>query len=192
MKVHWEKRRLKNHVSCLVLALLLTSMLTAVPKVQPVSASGTIYIRADGSIDPPDVTISTVDNVTYILTGNITSDGDGIVVERDDIVVDGAGCTLQGTGSDAGIELPGSNNVTIRNVTITKFGYGIYVFDIATKSLVFDSQAKKINITGTTYTLPQGVLAWGKKYYWYMNTHNSAGWGSNSSVLYFQTQVPKQ
>jgi len=70
--------------------------------------------------------------------------------------------------------------------------YGLYIVDVATKSVVFSSQAKKINITGAAYTLPQGVLVWGKKYYWYMNSHNSAGWGSNSASLYFQTQAPKQ
>ena len=71
-------------------------------------------------------------------------------------------------------------------------GYGVYIFDVATKGIVFDSQVRKIDITGTSYIVPQGVLGWGKKYYWYMNTHNSAGWGTNSGPFYFQTQVPKQ
>jgi hypothetical protein len=74
MKVRWEERRLKNHVSCLVLALLLTGMLTAALKIQPVSANGTIYIRADGSIDPSNASISTLDNVTYTLTDSIVVD----------------------------------------------------------------------------------------------------------------------
>lgn len=55
---------------------------------------GTIYIRADGSIDPPTAPISTIDNVTYTLTSNIN---DSIVIERDNIVCDGAGQTVQGT-----------------------------------------------------------------------------------------------
>jgi len=88
---------------------------------------GTIYIRADGSIDPSDAPISTFDNVTYTLTGNITSDADGIVVERDNIVVDGAGYTVQGTGASGskGIGLSGRSNVTIKNMIIRYFWEGI-------------------------------------------------------------------
>jgi hypothetical protein len=58
--------------------------------------TGTVYIRADGSIDPPDAPIITYDNVTYTLIGNITSFGDGIVVERCDIIIDGSGYALEG------------------------------------------------------------------------------------------------
>jgi hypothetical protein len=36
-------------------------------EVQGVEASGTIYIRADGSIDPPTAPITTANNVTYTL-----------------------------------------------------------------------------------------------------------------------------
>ena len=68
--------------------------------------------------------------------------------------------------------------------------YGVYILDISTKSIVFNSQAGNINITGTEYALPSGVLAWGKSYYWYMNSFNSAGWGNYSAPLYFQTQTP--
>jgi len=95
--------------------------------IQTVEASGTIYIRADGSIDPPDAPISTVDNVTYTLTGNITSDADGIVVERSNITIDGDGYTLQGTGVDEskGIYLFGIDNVTIKNANIKWFYDGV-------------------------------------------------------------------
>jgi hypothetical protein len=38
--------------------------------VQSVKAQlGTIYIRADGSIDPPTALISTTDNITYTFMG---------------------------------------------------------------------------------------------------------------------------
>jgi len=68
--------------------------------------------------------------------------------------------------------------------------YGLYIRDLATDTLVFDSQARGIQITGTSYVLPSGVLQWGKPYRWNMNSHNSAGWGSYSGVLYFQTAPP--
>ena len=88
--------------------------------------TGTVYIRADGSIDPSDAPIQRDGNV-YTLTGNITSDADGIVVERNNIIINGAEYTLQGTGEDPykGIYLDGRSNVTIKNTTITNFYYGI-------------------------------------------------------------------
>jgi len=50
----------------LVLALALTllvGMLNVAFNIERAKASGTIYIRTDGSIDPPTAPISTVDNV---------------------------------------------------------------------------------------------------------------------------------
>jgi len=91
--------------------------------IQHVWAGGTIYIRADGTIDPQTAPIQRADN-TYIFTNNI--DG-SIVVERDNIVIDGAGHTLEGTGDEIGIYLSGRRNVTIRNMRIRNFRYGIYL-----------------------------------------------------------------
>jgi parallel beta-helix repeat protein len=83
-----------------------------------------IYIRVDGSIEPSTAAITTVDNITYTFTGNIY---DEIVVERDNIVVDGAGYTVQGTGASGskGIGLSGRSNVTIKNMIIRYFWEGI-------------------------------------------------------------------
>ena len=111
-------------VSGITLTLLLIGMLTLAFNIQPVEASGTIYIRADGSVDPDTAPISTVDNITYTFTDNIY---DEIVVERDNIVVDGVGYTLQGTGSGIGINLTARSNVTIENMEITAFTYGIFL-----------------------------------------------------------------
>jgi len=95
----------------------------------------TIYIRADGSVDPPTAPISSFDNVTYTLTGNIATDADGIVVERDNIVVDGAGYTLQGTESGNGIDLHGRTNVTVKNTQIKGFFIGIYLYASSNNSI---------------------------------------------------------
>ena len=116
----------------MILTLLLTGMLTLAFNIQPVKASGTIYIRADGSVDPPDAPITTLDNVTYTLTENITSSDDGIFVERDNIIIDGNGYTVQGSGTfgSRGIILTGRSNVTIKNTRITTFHYGITTLDI--------------------------------------------------------------
>ena len=89
-------------VSGIMMTLLFIGMFSLAIGVKPAKSTwtgGTIYIRADGSIDPPDAPIITYDNVTYTLTDNITSSADGIVVERDNIILDGGGYTVQGVGA---------------------------------------------------------------------------------------------
>jgi parallel beta-helix repeat protein len=106
--------------------------------IQPVKSSGTIYIRADGSIDPSTANISSLDNVTYTFTGDIN---DSIVVERDNIILDGRDYTLQGNGSGRGIEIIGRHNVTVQTVVVENFDYGIWAHS-----------CWNLNITGNTVT----------------------------------------
>ena len=134
----------RKMVSAITLTLLLTSLLTAAFNIQPVKASGTIYIRADGSVEPSTAPISSLDNITYTFTDNIY---DEIVVERDNIVVDGAGYILQGAGVDEskGIYLDGRSNVTIKNVNIKHFSYGIWLRYSSNNSITGN------NIANNTY-----------------------------------------
>jgi parallel beta-helix repeat protein len=112
---------LRKTVSGIMLTLLLISMLTLAFNIQPVKASGTIYIRDDGSIDPPDSPIERIGDL-YTLTGNIISSTDGIVIERDDMILDGAGFAVQGPRTvSIGLNLVGRNNVTIKNAEISGF-----------------------------------------------------------------------
>ena len=83
-----------------------------------------IYIRADGSIDPPTANIVSVDNVTYTFTDNIYSE---IVVNRSSITIDGNGYKLQGAGTGRGFDLSLVSAVTIKNTHITGFLWGIYI-----------------------------------------------------------------
>ena len=111
----------KKLVYLLIWVFVLIGFLGLAFRVQRVEAAGTIYIRADGSVEGT-MDISSVDNVTYTFTDNIN---DEIIIERDNIVVDGAGYTLQGTGSGTGIDLSWRSNVTIKNMEIKAFEYGI-------------------------------------------------------------------
>jgi len=112
-------------VLAMTLMIIVVGMLGVTLKIQRVEASETIYIKANGSIDPPTANITSVDNVTYFLTDNIN---ESIVVERDNIVVDGANFTVQGTGTGTGIYLNGTSNVTIRNMEIKEFENGIWLY----------------------------------------------------------------
>jgi parallel beta-helix repeat protein len=118
-------------VSGIFLILFLVGTFALGSKIQPANAQNTtIYINSDGSVSPPSAPISTVDNFTYTLTGNISSTNDGIVVERSNIVIDGNGYTVQlsQTGNNAnGLSLIGLSNVTVKNTSICDFWTGIYL-----------------------------------------------------------------
>lgn len=109
----------KRAASVAMLTLLLASLYTMF-NVPIVKATGTIYIRADGSIDPPTAPIQRNGSL-YTLTDNVTSDADGIVIQRNNIVLDGAGHTVQGTGNGTGIYLSSRSYVTITSTTVTVF-----------------------------------------------------------------------
>lgn len=66
--------------------------------------------------------------------------------------------------------------------------YGLYIRELNTDKLVFNSQEKGIQITGISYELPSGILENGKLYRWNMNSYNaSTDWGEVSDALYFHT-----
>ena len=117
----------KKLVSTIMLVLLALSTVVMAFDVAQAEAIGVIYIRADGSIDPPTAPILH-DGSVYSFTGNITSDTNGIIVERDDIVLDGEGYTIQGIqGMSRGIDLSYRSNVTIRDMKVKGFWQaGIY------------------------------------------------------------------
>jgi parallel beta-helix repeat protein len=76
------------------------------------------------------------------LTGNIEG---SIVVERDNIVIDGVSHTVQGTGNGKGIDLSGRTDVKIKNVEIKTFEYGIWQQNSLNNSIYWS------NITGNSY-----------------------------------------
>ncbi|MDH7564439.1 MAG: NosD domain-containing protein [Candidatus Bathyarchaeota archaeon] len=91
----------------------------------PAAKSSTrIYIRADGSIYPQDAPILSEDNVTYILTADIS---ESIIIERDNIVIDGFGHTVRGFGGSVGLNLTERSNVAIQNISVKAFQHGFYL-----------------------------------------------------------------
>jgi len=118
----------KITASGIMLALFLISTLSFSFNVQPVNAlAHMIYIRADGSVDPPTAPIQRNEDL-YTFTGNIIVGS--IIVERDNIVIDGAGYTLQAeVPATTGIGLTGRSNVTIKNTEVLGFGWGIKLSD---------------------------------------------------------------
>jgi parallel beta-helix repeat protein len=103
--------------------------LTLAFNIRPVKATGTIYIRADGSIDPPTAPIQR-DGDLYTLTGKIITDYVGIVIQRNDMILDGAAYAVQGVRTPgiwqgSGIYILGRSNATIRNIELKSLMDGI-------------------------------------------------------------------
>lgn len=123
------EQHMKRIGTVIILFSLLTGIMSFSFNVHLAKGSGTIHIKADGSIDPPTAPVSTLDNVTYTLTANINSPGDGIIVERENITIDGDQYAVQGLGTSNGINVTGRSNVTVKNTLISNFVRGIYLDD---------------------------------------------------------------
>jgi parallel beta-helix repeat protein len=105
----------------LIIALAFTLIFYGIlPRTVESQSLGTIYIRADGNVEGTDK-IQRNGNI-YVLKGSISGP---IIVERDTIVLDGAGYTLQGSNG-RGVNLSNRRNVTVRNMQIKlEGGYSI-------------------------------------------------------------------
>jgi parallel beta-helix repeat protein len=89
----------------------------------------TICIEPDGSLNASDAHIQHNGN-TYTLTADMVNKT--ILVQKDNIVLDGAGYTLQGSsqsiGNQAvGISVPNRNNITITNFSIKQYTEPIWL-----------------------------------------------------------------
>ena len=140
-----------------IMALVFTCIFCSI-SIQPVESQSfeTIYIRADGSVEGTDK-IHREGNI-YTLSDDIFGT---IEVEKDDIVIDGSGYTLQGRGIDEigderGIYLrglgwghPGCGNVSVKNFRISNFLEGIYVVGGRNNSIVGNYLESSIHVIGS-------------------------------------------
>jgi PKD repeat protein/outer membrane protein assembly factor BamB/pimeloyl-ACP methyl ester carboxylesterase len=70
--------------------------------------------------------------------------------------------------------------------------YGLYIRNLNSDTIIFDSRLAGYTITGNTCTLPSGILQPDTQYRWNMNSHSSAGWNDDlvsgySQKFYFTT-----
>jgi parallel beta-helix repeat protein len=112
----------RKQTLALILLLILYLAAVSVPKIGIVKAGSTIYLRADGSVEGTEK-IHRDENV-YTFTEDLF---DPIVVERDNVVLNGAGYTLQGDGSENGIALDDISNITVKSLKVSNFNIGIVV-----------------------------------------------------------------
>jgi parallel beta-helix repeat protein len=113
----------KRSASLMILLLLVFSVLLTFSQIAPVKAEGTIYIREDGTVEGTDKILR--DGNIYTFTSDIYGP---IVVEKDDVVIDGAGYTLEGNEENMGINLNERSGVKIKNINFSNWWCGIANF----------------------------------------------------------------
>lgn len=158
---------MKKSASLLIVLLLLASVIViALPQIKMVKADNfTIYIRKDGSITGTDKIYRSGN--TYIFTGDINSGESpyGISIERDNIVVDGLGHTLQGNYnvsqlssfvSITGVHLRASH-VTIKNLNIENYRCGIQQYAVS-NNYIADNSITYCNLGISFSDSPNNIL----------------------------------
>lgn len=166
------------------MTLSLIGMLTLAFNIQPVKSNGTIYIRADGGVDPPTAPIQR-DGYTYTFTDNIYENS--IVIERDNIVLDGNGYTLEGSVSldlYYGIDLSGRSNVTIKKMKITNFEYGIRLHNSSKCRLISNNIIHNHNAIHLTDSSNNNIIAGNNIYVfsaaiWFNSSSNNIVYSNN-------------
>lgn len=144
-------------MAAIIVSALLISLATGIRVVEVAKADffpppadlPPIYIRDDGTIEPSFASIRQTGE-TYMLTDNIN--GYSIVVQRDNIIIDGAGFTLQGLANGTGYYMKGIvlsdiNNVTVRNLVFSGLDMGVFV-DSASNSLITGNEFLNCGYSG--------------------------------------------
>jgi parallel beta-helix repeat protein len=108
-----------------ILLFLLLALQVLVHFVNISKATTTIFIRSDGSIDPPTVSILRTGEV-YSFLDNIYAE---IVIQRSNILIDGANFRLEGDRAlnSTGIYLFNVSSVVVKRIHVTEFFCAIKV-----------------------------------------------------------------
>jgi parallel beta-helix repeat protein len=101
----------------MLVAILSVSMCIYALDIPRVGATGTIYIRSDGTVDPPTAPIQREGEV-YVVTREIHDEYSGITIERNSIILDGAGFPLYSFSTT----MSERTNVTVTNLNLTYYG----------------------------------------------------------------------
>jgi len=157
----------------ILLNLMALCMVPALSVKAQFASSDVIRIMSDGSVQGTDKIQRNGD--VYTLTSNLNSavgvDEAFIFLEKDGIIFDGSGHTIQGTGHGTAIFMLGQQSVTIKNFNIENFETGINFWAIknwpsdskfwgllpASNNQIFDNN---ITITGTVFGTSSAEAGW--------------------------------
>lgn len=120
--------------------LCVVSFVLGAIMVPSAQAAGTKYIR-DNATGGDCASIASWNNLTKTCTLTADLPSTNLTISNNGITVDGAGHSLTGTGSSSGVrgvDLAGRSNVTIKNLNISAFSYGIYG-NVGTNNVAVDN-----------------------------------------------------
>jgi hypothetical protein len=136
-----RKKTLAYALLCLLLISLVAMQLVEVARANPEYAwppPNSIFIRSNGNVVGTDKIMQ--NGNTYSLTDHIYLSNKFLVVEKDNIILDGSGFNLTGDGNFiSGIYILGRINITIQNFIITNFYIGIYPIDNNRQIRIFNN-----------------------------------------------------
>jgi len=121
----------RKNVCIQLVILLLACTFYIAPYIHPANAKDpNIYIRANGAIEPSNVSISSLDNITYTFTADMINRS--IIVEKSNIIIDGMKHKLIGKGAfdvnvTGGFKINDVSGVTIRKVKISNCYWAVYL-----------------------------------------------------------------
>ena len=87
---------------------------------------------------------------TYVLTQNIVDStvSSCITITANNVIFDGAGFTIAGGGNGNGVYVVSNSglltNVTVKNLKVTNWNYGIYYRDVKNNGTIITASACKI------------------------------------------------
>ena len=118
----------------LILLMILCSLLVSILDVKIVQAESTIVrIREDGTVEGTDKIQRNGDlyTLTDDLTCSVTKDDAFLFIETHNIVIDGAGHTIKGTGNGTAIEMLRRQNVTVKNCNFEGFNNAFHFWVVS-------------------------------------------------------------
>jgi parallel beta-helix repeat protein len=123
---------------------------------------GNIYIRSDGSVSPSNAPIQREGDVYRLLDDMYQSP---IVLERNHMILDGSGFTLEGAGAQIALNITCSN-VTVINLKVLNWGTGILgaYNNVTVQNCNVTSNSKGIAIYASNYRVIGNYIAsneWG-------------------------------
>jgi parallel beta-helix repeat protein len=127
--------------------MILSITLVSLPEICIARTYDYIYINADGSIDPITAPIQRSENI-YTLLGNTSI---SLIIKKDNIVLDGAGFTLEGPGfgdSPPRINMTAISNLTITNMVIRGPNHGIVMSTCSNITIIENDIEIRLGKTG--------------------------------------------
>lgn len=115
----------------LILLLFLFSVIVPWARFNESMASSTIYIRADGSVEGTNMIQK--EGSLYTFTADIYG---SIIIQKNDITIDGMDYKLLGAGAGIGMNLTSVGNVTIKNLEFKRFRWGIHLYESSNNVII--------------------------------------------------------